>query len=90
MATEMARWTAIGMALGAIVFICVIVYVFLNVTPYTEEQKVEINKGIVVNCTGCLEKENSTCIAETLRYTPWGVICNASYVRNCSQTCRQV
>ncbi len=90
MATEVARFTMWGMAIGVVVFGILFGYVWFTAPHYTDEQKIEVNAGFAPNCTACLVKENTSCTADTLTYSSFGVICDLKYVKNCTAVCRRV
>lgn len=91
MASESARWAVYGAALGLIFFGVLIGWSLLSAQKYTDEQKIEINIGLAVNCSKCLEQENITCTPKELYYSQWGAICKDKYVpKNCTRTCKQI
>jgi len=87
---EMGKWAVRGAIIGVIIFGGMIGYYLLNTPHYTDTQKLELNAGFAPNCTACLVKENTTCTADTLQYSQWGIICEQKYIKNCTAKCRRV
>jgi hypothetical protein len=87
----MARWAAIGMVTGGILFSILFGYYYFTATRMTDSEKAEKNSAYAENCTKCLEKEHINCTVENLSFSQWGAICENKYIsRNCSGTCRRI
>ena len=88
---DMKRGMLIGAILGVIFFGAVLSYVgYMTYFSNTPEQKAAINEMNGLNCTKCMADHHINCTAETVQYSPWGAICNNTYVdKNCT-TCRRI
>jgi len=90
MTSNMGRWALYGVLIGIIVVIAGLSYLHFSIPVYSDEQKLEINHGLAVNCTKCLQGQNVSCTAETITHSPWGVVCKDTYVDKCKGMCKVV
>jgi len=90
MVSEQGQWAIAGAVIALVLVVAAFSYMLLTQPVYTEEQKIELNKGITANCTICLAKEHTACTATTVQDSHWGAICDQQYVRNCTASCRRI
>jgi hypothetical protein len=90
MTSQMGKWALAGVLIGILCVSAGLIYLHFNIPVYSDEQKLEINHGLAVNCTRCLQEQNMTCTAETITHSPWGVVCKDKYVDECKVMCRVV